>query len=94
MDVTDVPHQCPMVKDHIRDVLVSQVLKGLQSLHLMLWLLKNVSFTDKSFVPQFLSWWWGHLKCLHQRCNSSAGRNGPGDVLKGVYHTMSFLPLN
>ena len=30
----DIPHQCPTVKDHIKDVTVGQVLKGLPSLHL------------------------------------------------------------
>ena len=37
----DVAHCCPMVKDLIRDILVDWELKGLQSLHISLWLLKD-----------------------------------------------------
>ena len=37
--LADVPWQCPHVKDLIVDVLVGQAFKGLQYLHLTLWLL-------------------------------------------------------
>ena len=47
--LADVPQQCPLVKDLIEDVLVGQVLKGLQYLHLTLWLLSNVCYVDRGF---------------------------------------------
>ena len=40
--LVDVPQQCPLLKDCIMDVLVGQALKGLQYLHLTLWLLSDV----------------------------------------------------
>ena len=40
--VEDIPHWCQIVKDHIMDVLIGWVLKGLQLMHLTLWLLSGV----------------------------------------------------
>ena len=74
--------------------LVGQVLKGLQYLHLTLWQLNDVCYTDRGSLPQSVRWWWGQLKSLCQRSTSSAGRNGPVGVLNRVYQTMPPLPIN
>ena len=50
--LADVPQWCPIIKDPIMDVLVGQALKGLPYLHLTLWLLSNVCYTDKGSLPQ------------------------------------------
>ena len=93
--LADVPWQCPIVKDLIMDVLVGQALKGLQYLHLTLWLLSNMCYADKGSLPWPVRWWQGHLEHLHQGSTSSAGRrNGPVGVLNRVYQTMPSLPLN
>ena len=92
--LVDVPWWCPIIKDLIIDVLVGQVLKGLQYLHLTLWQLSNVCYADRGSLPQSVRWWWGQLECLHQRSTSSAGKNGPDGVLDQVYQTMPSLPLN
>ena len=44
----DIPDKCPIVKDIVRDILVGQLLKDLQSLQLTFWLLRDMCFTDKS----------------------------------------------
>ena len=49
--LADVPWQCPIIKDLVIDVSVGQVLKGLLYLHLTLWLLNNVCYTDKGSLP-------------------------------------------
>ena len=64
--LADVPQQCPIVKDLIVDVLVGQALKGLQYLHLTLWLLSNVCYADRGSLPQSVRQWWGQLECLCQ----------------------------
>ena len=92
--LADVPQQCPIVKDLIMDVLVGQVLKGLQYLHLTLWQLSNVCNADRSSLPWSVRQWQGQLKHLCQRSISSAGKNGPVDVLNRVYQTMPSMPLN
>ena len=76
------------------DVLVGQLLKGLQYLYLTLWLLSNVCYTDRGSLPQSVRQWWGQLKPLCQGSTSSAGRSGLGGVLDRVYQTMPSLPLN
>ena len=43
----DIPHECPIIKDLVRDVPVDWVLKGLPSLHLTLWLLSDIHCIDK-----------------------------------------------
>ena len=43
----DISHQCSVIKDLMRDVLVSQVLKGLQPLHLTHWLCRFACYTEK-----------------------------------------------
>ena len=67
------------------DVLVGQVLKGLQYLHLTLWQLSNVCYADRDSLPWSVRWWWGQLKHLGQRSTSSAGRNGQVGLLDRVY---------
>ena len=92
--LADIPQQCPIIKDLIMDVLVSQVLKGLQDLHLTLWQLSNVCYTDRGSLPWSVRQWQGQLKHLHQRATSSARRNGHIDVLDRVYQSMPSLLLN
>ena len=70
----DVPWWCPIVKDLIVDVSVGQVLRGLQYLHLTLWLLSNVCCTDGGSL-QPVRWWWG---------NSNVYIKGLPAVLEGV----------
>ena len=50
--LVDVPQWCPLLKDLIMDVSVGQALKGLQYLHLTLWLLSDVCYTDRGSLPQ------------------------------------------
>ena len=45
--LADVPQQCPIKEDLVMDVLVGQVLKGLQYLHLTLWQLSDVCYADR-----------------------------------------------
>ena len=76
------------------DVLVGQVLKGLQYLHLTLWLLSDVCYANKGSLPQSLRQWQGQLERLCQGSTSSAGGSGLVGVLDRVYQTMPSLPLN
>ena len=92
--LADVPQQCPMIKNLIMDVSVSQVHKGLQYLHLNLWLLSDVCYTDRSSLPQSVMQWRGQLEHLHQRSTSSAGKDGQVGVLNRVYQSMPSLLLN
>ena len=48
----DVPDQCPIIKDLVTDVSEEWVLKGLLLLPLALWLLRDISCTDKGFLSQ------------------------------------------
>ena len=49
--LADIPNKCSIVEDLIMDVVVGQVLKCLQSLHLISLLLRDVCCTDKGSVP-------------------------------------------
>ena len=92
--LADVLQWCPIVKDLIVDVLVGQELKGLQYLHLTLWLLSNMCYANRASLPQSVRQWQRQLEHLHQGSTSSAGRNGPVGGLNRVYQTMPSLPLN
>ena len=94
--LADIPQQCPIVKDLVMDVLVGWVLKGLQYLHLTLWLLSDVCYANKGSLPQSVrQWQWqGQLEHLRHRSTSSAGGSGLVGVLDRVYQTMPSLPLN
>ena len=92
--LADIPRWCPIRNDVIMDFSVGQVLKGLPYLHLTLWLLSDVCYTDRGSLPQSVRWWWRQLEHLHQRSTSSVGRNGQVGVLDRVYQTMQYLPLN
>ena len=46
----DIPHHCPIIRNVIR--YVSVVLKGLLSLHLTLWLLRDMCYPDKGSLLQ------------------------------------------
>ena len=70
------------------------LLKGLPSLCLFIWLLRDVCYTDKVSVHQFVRQWWGQLMHLQQIFTHSAGKNGLFGVLENLYQTMLFLPLN
>ena len=47
----DVPHQWPVVKDLVMNVLVEWVFKGLPLLHLTLWLFRNLCCEGKGSFP-------------------------------------------
>ena len=89
--LADVLWQCPIIKDLVMDVSVGQVLKGLPYLHLTLWLLSSVCYTDRGSLPQSVRQWQGQLECLCQRSTSSVGRNGQAGVLDRVYLTMPLI---
>ena len=74
--LADIPQWCTIIKHLVADGLVGQVLKGLPYLHLTLWLLRDVCYTDRGSLPQSVRWWQGKLECLHHRSMSSVGRNG------------------
>ena len=46
------------------DVSVGHVLKGLPSLHLTLWLLKDVCCANRGSLPQSARQWLGQLELL------------------------------
>ena len=92
--LADVPQWCPLVKDLIIDVLVGQALKGVRYLHLTLWLLSDMCYADRGYLPWSVRQWQGQLECLCQGSTSSTGRSGLGGVLDKVYQTMPSLPLN
>ena len=52
--LADVPHQHPIVQDLIIDISVGIVLKDLQSLHLYLWLLRDMYCKDKGSLLYLL----------------------------------------
>ena len=92
--MADVPQQCCIIKDLVLDVSVSQVLKGLQYLHLTLWQLSNVCYTDRGCLPPSVRWWQGRLKHLcqgvYQQCwkewASWCARQGlPNDVISATH---------
>ena len=89
-----IPLQCSIIKDLIVDVSVGLVLKGLPYLDLTLWLLSNVSYADSGFLSQSVRQCQGQLEHLHQTSTSSVGRNWQVGVLKRLYQTMPYLPLN
>ena len=89
--LTDIPQQCPIIKDLIVDVSVGQVLKGLQYLHLTIWQLSDMCYADRGSLPQSVRQWWGQLKLLCQRSTSSVGRNGQVGVLNRVCQTVPSL---
>ena len=53
----DIPCQCPIGQELIMDVLIGHMLKGLQLLHLTLWLLIDVVSTDDGSLPHSVSLW-------------------------------------
>ena len=89
--LADIPRRCPIVQDLIVDVSVGQALKGLWYLHLTLWLLSNVCYTDKGSLPQSVRQWQGQLECLRQGSTSSAGGSGLVGVLNRVCQMMPSL---
>ena len=69
--LADVHQQCPLVKDLVMDVLVGQVLKGLQYLHLTLWLLSDVCYADRGSFPQSVRQWGAtqmSMSRVYQQC--------------------------
>ena len=47
----NIPHECSIIKDCVRDVPVAWVPKGLPLLHLILCLLRGMSCADKGPLP-------------------------------------------
>ena len=50
--LTEVPWQCPIIKDLIVDVSIGKAVKGLPYLHSFLWLLSDVFYTGWGSLPQ------------------------------------------
>ena len=50
--LADVPQCCPIMKDHIVDVSVGHVLKGLPHQHLTHWLPRDMCHADRDSLPQ------------------------------------------
>ena len=90
--LADIPWQCPIIKDLIVDLSVGHVLKHLPYLHLTLWLLRGMCYTDMGSLPQSVRQWQGQLKHLSQMSTGSVGSNGQVGVLDRVYQTMPYLP--
>ena len=53
----DIIDQYQIVKSLITNVLVDWVLKGLSSLHVTLWLLRDMCCPDKVSLPQSVRQW-------------------------------------
>ena len=70
--LADVPWQCPIIKDLIKDVSVGQTLKGLQYLHLTLWLLSDMCYADRGSLPPSVRQWQRQLKHICQGSTRSA----------------------
>ena len=64
--VEDVPHWCPIIKGLVRDVLVGQMLKGLPSLQLTLWLLREMCYAVMVSLPPSIRWWQGQVKIYNK----------------------------
>ena len=65
--------------------LVDLMLKGLPSLLLTVWLLRDVYCTGNCSHPQSVRPWWQHLKCLQQKFTHNTGENNLASVLNRVY---------
>ena len=50
--LVDIHHCCPIVQNLVMDVSLDQVLKGLPSLQLALWLISDVCCADRGSLPQ------------------------------------------
>ena len=81
--------RCPIIKDLVMDVLVRQVLKGLQSLHFALWLVRY-TLHRPGFSSSFSQAVLGMMS-IYDRIYQQSGMDG---VFKRVYQTMPFLPLD
>ena len=85
----------PLALSHlVVDVFVGHILRGLPYLHLTLWLLRDVCCTDMGSHLQSVRQWHGPLDYLQWKSTSNVGRSGQVGVLKRVYQTMPYLPLN
>ena len=73
--VADIPWWCSIIKDFVKDVSISQALKGLPDLYLNPLATQQYVLCRQGFSSS-VCWWWGPLKYLHQRSTSSVGRNG------------------
>ena len=58
------------------------------------WCCSETCCTDRGALPQFVSQWLGWLQHLNKSLPNNAGKNGPISVLRRVYQTVAFLPLN
>ena len=74
----DIHWHYPAIKDCIVGVFVGQVLKGLQYLHLTLWMLRDMCCADKGSLPQSIRQWQGQIEHLQKKSTSSVGKNGAG----------------
>ena len=62
--LVDIPHCYPIITNLVIDVPVDWMVKGLPSLPLTLWLLRNVCCADRGSHPQSVRQWQGQLKHL------------------------------
>ena len=88
----DIPHWYPVVKDLIKDVWVDCMLKGLPSLHLTLWLHKDMCYTNKDSLPQSVGQWQGKLSICNKDLPGLLGRKGRMVCLRGCTKQFHFCP--
>ena len=74
------------------DVSIDWVLKGLQSLHLTLWLLRDVCCADKGFSPSVCQALVGVTQASTADANQQCWKEWKGYVLKGVAKQCHFCP--
>ena len=90
----EIPHWFPILRDLFNDVLAGLVLKGLPSLHLILWLFRDILLHIQGFsmlVCQAVAGW---LKHLQQGFTSNVAKNEQVGIFERLYQTMQFLPQN
>ena len=59
----DVPCQCPIIKELIRDYLVDPLLRGLPSVHLTLWLPRDMCSAGQGSLPKSVRHLQRQLEC-------------------------------
>ena len=90
----DIPHCCPIIKILVMDILIDQVLKGLSSLHLIIWLLRDVCCADKGSFLRLTGSGRGYLSMHNNSLPAMFERMGRLVCSVRCCQTMPFVPLN